>query len=85
MEFVTGPASISAWDQTHADAMKRLRGCRAFVLVTVPKGSVDLSLSAASGDLTPLGMAALLKMTAETVVGEIEELIAHETEEDEAA
>jgi hypothetical protein len=63
-EQTDGLASITAWDQSHAEAIESLRGCRAFVLVTLAPDSGHPTFHALSRDMTPEGLTELLREAA---------------------
>lgn len=70
IEYAEGPGHIAAWDQTHHEALLRLRGARAFVLVALEPDAESPCLVAASKDMTPAGMALLLAITARVAANE---------------
>lgn len=62
IERVEGYASVSMWDQAHAEAMSHLRRTGAFVLVTLNEDST-VRFQAVSKDLSPEGLESLLTLT----------------------
>jgi hypothetical protein len=51
-EVVTGPAGLNAWDQNHAEAMRRLRHADAFIVFTwddLENASAQLAMLAKEG------------------------------------
>lgn len=67
MSLTEGLASINAWDQSHAEALGKLRRCCAFALVSVDEdGQIDVH--ALSRDISASGMDIVLRAGAETLV-----------------
>lgn len=54
------PGSVAIWDQHEAEAIERIRGARAYYLVTIPAGRDTVQPLAASHETTHLEMLRML-------------------------
>lgn len=81
----TGLASIVAWDQTQAEALKSLRESEAFYMVTVSRETGAVTAHAASDGLAAAGFAQFLLAAANeaaTMVHKALPVIEEEADED---